>query len=90
MLIICPELLTLIHSCFTCDACPYFRKIAAIVCSAGAGIQAVLFTDYNIPSGDDPHVFTEIQAAWKDWVRGTSGQSIGTTPSGDPPKANER
>jgi hypothetical protein len=61
----------------------YYRKIAAIVCSVGAGVQAVLFTDYNIPSGDDPHVFTEVQSAWKKWVR-----SIGST-GGTPPKESD-
>jgi hypothetical protein len=61
------------------------RKIAAIVCSAGAGVQAVLFTDYNIPSGDDPHVFTEVQTAWKKWVRSIG--SDGSTPQ--PPKQSD-
>lgn len=60
---------TINNKFLTTNCClTYLRKIAAIVCSAGAGVQAVLFTDYNIP-GDDPHVFTELQAAFKELVR---------------------
>eukprot|EP00978_Attheya_sp_CCMP212_P040542 scaffold222129_cov57-Attheya_sp.AAC.3 len=51
-------------------------KLAAIVCSAATGAQAILFTNYNEPDDDtdirrdmsEPHVFTGIQTSMQEFV----------------------
>ena len=45
------------------------RKIASIVCSAAVGVQALLFTEYNLPGQDEePHIFVPIQTAFREFV----------------------
>jgi hypothetical protein len=43
------------------------RKIAAMVGSVGAGLQALLWTEYHFPMADEPHVFVPIQTAARTW-----------------------
>jgi len=63
------------------------RRTAALVCSFGVGVQAVLFTEYNLPyrgsddgsSGEPPkHVFTDLQRNYRSWV---SRNVFGATPA---------
>jgi hypothetical protein len=43
--------------------------VAAIVGSVGVAVQCVLFTDYQLPGGaSDKHVFTELQASFRQAV----------------------
>jgi hypothetical protein len=39
------------------------------VSSIGVGVQAVLFTDYDIPMADEPHIFIPVQTAFRQLVR---------------------
>jgi hypothetical protein len=39
------------------------------VSSIGVGVQAVLFTDYDIPMADEPHIFIPVQTAFRQFVR---------------------
>jgi hypothetical protein len=45
--------------------------------SIAVGIQCVLYADYNLPT-DDKHVFTDLQAAYRNWLcRASNGVFYG-------------
>jgi hypothetical protein len=45
--------------------------------SIAAGIQCVLYADYNLPT-DDKHVFTDLQVAYRNWLcRASNGVFYG-------------
>jgi hypothetical protein len=71
------------------------RRLAAIVCSVGVGIQAVLFSDYNIPTREpnEKHVFTDIQATYRSYIDryvfGVKEQQSQSKSNGSPDKSGE-
>jgi hypothetical protein len=53
------------------------RRLAAVYGSIAAGIQCVLYADYNLPT-DDKHVFTDLQLAYRNWLcRASNGVFYG-------------
>eukprot|EP00977_Amphora_coffeiformis_P009843 scaffold2257_cov169-Amphora_coffeaeformis.AAC.21 len=51
-----------------------YRQLAAIVCSVIVGIQAAIFTDYDLPNGNKEHVLSGTQRKgrnlWNFYIRG--------------------
>jgi hypothetical protein len=53
------------------------RRLAAVYGSIAAGVQCVLFADYNLPT-EDKHVFTDLQLAYRNWLsRASNGVFYG-------------
>jgi hypothetical protein len=79
-----PLHLVLIHSVTS-----LVRRIAAIYGSIAAGIQCVLYADYNLPT-DDKHVFTDLQVAYRNWVNRTFFGTCARRVVGSDPVYNEQ